>query len=93
MPLCLICNQNPATASAIVQGTYYRSVCSSCKAQPNVSSGHARWERSIDAEDHEFDIMQPYGADGKPNAQFVKAYPRQSAALFSQEEMDKIIRS
>lgn len=85
--LCDICLQNQATSSAIVDGVYYKNVCDSCKSQPNVSSGHARWSRSIDAEDHEAEIQQPYQSDGGINPRFAKLYPKQAKALFTDEEI------
>lgn len=85
--LCTICLTKPATNSAIVEGVYYKNVCDSCKSQPNVSSGHARWEQTIDAEDHEADIMQPWNADGSINARFTKLYPKQAKHLFTPEEI------
>lgn len=84
---CLVCLQNEATGSAIVEGTYFKEVCDSCKPHSHVSSGHARWERSIDAEDHESEIIQPYGADGGINPKFAKLYPKQAKALFSDKEI------
>lgn len=71
----------------------YYKICSSCKPLPKVSSGHARWSRTIDAEDHEADIQQPYGADGKPNATFVKLYPEQARAVFSEKQIKDILRN
>lgn len=85
--LCEICLKNPATSSAIIQGVYYKNVCDSCKPNSRISSGHARWERSIDAEDHEADIIQPYGADGGINPKFAKLYPKQAKALFTDEDI------
>jgi hypothetical protein len=52
-----------------------------------VSSGDARWQRTIDAEDHEAEIQQPWNADGSINTRFAKLYPTQAAALFSEKEI------
>jgi hypothetical protein len=43
--------------------------------------------RSIDAEDHEQDIQQPYGKDGKPNPMFIRLYPKQAKAVFTEKQM------
>jgi len=91
--LCELCEKNKSSVSAILNGTYYKNLCTDCKLSNNkVSSGHATWERSIDVEDSQFDIMQPWGSNGKPNPDFIKAYPEQSAAVFTQEEMEKALR-
>jgi len=94
MDKCEICLTNPGNLSAVIGGTYYKHVCTACNGKgAGVSSGHAKWMRSIDAEDHQFDLAQPYNADGTPNADFIKAYPKQSAAVFSKDDMDKAVRS
>lgn len=86
---CQICETNPATGSAIVNGVYLKNVCEDCKAIPHVNSGHARWSRTIDGEDHEADIQQPYQSDGSPNPKFAKLYPRQAKQLFTKGEIRK----
>lgn len=84
---CKICNSRPRQISAVINGVYYPDICLECKQTNHVSSGQARWERSIDMEDHELDIQQPYNADGTPNARFIKAYPKQAAAVFNEKQM------
>lgn len=86
--LCEICQTNPSSCAAIIQGKYYRSVCEVCKvSNAKVSSGHARWSRSIDVEDHEADIQQPYNSDGTINIKFAKLYPKQAKALFNEKQL------
>lgn len=90
---CEICLTNPASLSAVIGGTYFKHVCVGCNAgKAQVSSGHARWLRSVDAEDHEAEIQQPYNADGTINTRFAKLYPRQAAALFSEDDLRKANR-
>lgn len=88
---CTNCHQNKAEHSAVIKGVYYEGLCDGCFKLLNrgqvVSSGHARWARSIDTEDHEADIQQPYGKDGKPNAKFIKLYPRQASYVFDEKQM------
>lgn len=88
---CEKCQTNQATGSAIVQGVYYRDICDECRSVA-VSSGHARWEQSIDAEDHEADIQQPWNADGSINTRFAKLYPEQAKAVFTPEQIEKADR-
>ncbi len=90
--LCERCQKNKSSIGVIIQGIYYK-LCTDCKPLPKVSSGHARWARSVDLEDHEADIQQPYGADGQPNSKFVKLYPKQASAIFSDEQIKDILRS
>lgn len=89
---CEICNLNESSLGVIIQGVYYK-ICAECKPRPQVSSGHARWARSVDLEDHEADIQQPYNADGTRNATFVKLYPKQARAVFSEKEIEDTLRS
>ena len=87
--LCESCHQNrPDTKSAVVNGIYYRNICQLCLAgRRQVSSGHARWSRSIDAEDNEWAIQQPWGADGLPNPKFIRLYPDKARNHFTEDEI------
>lgn len=89
--ICDVCHKRKAEVSAIVNGSYYKNLCKPCKAQLSMgqmpNSGHARWARDIDLQDHEADIQQPWGKDGKPNAQFIRLYPKQAAAVFTKQQM------
>lgn len=92
MPQCVSCNLDKTpTHSLVFAGRYYKGICEDCKRlllhsqQP--SSGHARWQRSIDLEDHEADIQQPYNSDGSINSRFAKLYPKQAAALFNPKQI------
>jgi len=86
--LCERCLRNPSTGSAILSGRYFRDICKDCVSlSVIVSSGDARWQRTIDAEDHEADIQQPWNSDGTINTRFAKLYPKQAAALFTEKEI------
>ncbi len=86
--LCELCEKNKSSVSAILNGTYYKNLCTECKLSNNkVSSGHAVWSRGVDLEDHEHEIQQPYNADGSINTRFAKLYPKQAKALFTSEEL------
>lgn len=84
---CVKCGLKPATVSAVLEGQYYRFLCEDCRPQPKVNSGHARWERDLDAQDHEADIQQPYNKDGSINARFAKLYPKQAKVLFNDDQI------
>jgi hypothetical protein len=86
--LCLKCQTNQASNSAIVAGTYYKFICESCaNSSILVSSGDARWSRSIDMEDNEAAVQQPYNSDGTINTRFAKLYPKQAKALFTDKQL------
>jgi hypothetical protein len=95
MAKCSQCKTNQSTIRAMIQGVYYSDLCAECKAAissgQSVSSGHARWTRTIDAEDHEADIQQPRNKDGTPNGRFVRMYPEQARAVLTDEEMRKAV--
>lgn len=91
--LCEVCSTNTSSLSAIIGGVYYKYVCAQCNGKgAQVSSGHARWARSIDAEDHEAEIQQPYNSDGTINTRFAKLYPEQAAALFDEKDLREASR-
>lgn len=90
MSLCARCKKNNAKrgSSAILNGEFYELICESClNSTIQVTSGAARWERTIDAEDHEADIQQPYSADGSINRKFISLYPDKARAIFSEEQI------
>lgn len=87
---CVRCKLNPAKTSVVVNGVYVKDICDTCKAvlaPIEASSGHARWARGVDLEDHEHEIQQPYNGDGSINVKFAKLYPRQASAIFTPEQL------
>lgn len=87
---CVRCDLNLAETSVIVNGVYIKDVCNTCKAviaPIKTSSGHARWARGIDLEDHEADIQQPFSSNGTINVKFAKLYPKQARALFTPKQL------
>ncbi len=92
MVKCDLCG-NEATLGAVVGGIYYKHICVFCNSKgSSVSSGHAQWQRTMDAEDNEASIQQPWNSDGTINTRFAKLYPKQASALFSDEELRKAER-
>lgn len=93
---CELCKTRNGTKSAIVRGRYHRQICGLCYedllADNMVSSGHADYERGRDAEEHERDILQPMG-EGGISREFIEQYPEAAKKVFSQEEINRAIRS
>lgn len=90
---CEVCGDETVIIGAVVNGKYYRCICHKCLSKSRqISSGHADWQRGRDLEDHLFELLQPYNADGTRNADFIKAYPTQASAIFTKKEMDDTLR-
>jgi hypothetical protein len=90
---CGICSSK-ATKSSIISGVYYANICDSCytaRITPN-SSGEAAYNRSIDIQDNEADIIQPFDGSGKPSADFIRLYPESAAKTMTQEQIEKAFR-
>lgn len=91
--ICSECQKQEATCAAVVDGRYLPQLCGDCKNNltllGHADSGGARWNRDIDVTDHEVDIAQPWGSDGKPNKTFINAYPDKARNHFTEEEMRK----
>lgn len=89
--ICDVCKNSPGDISAVISNVYYPNLCQDCKIKlvkkQLPSAGAAQWARSIDLQDHAADIQQPWGADGKPNADFIRLYPKQAAAVFDEKTM------
>jgi hypothetical protein len=75
--------------SAVINGQYHKDLCAAClaKLQDNSpSSGHASFNRQQDLIDHQADVQQPY-VGGRPNEQFIQAYPKKAREIFSNDEI------
>lgn len=80
------------TKSGVIQSVYYKSLCGICISENSqVSSGDAQWQRTIDSEDHEAEIQQPWRSDGSPNPKFIALYRDKAAHIFTEDEMRKAI--
>lgn len=52
---------------------------------------HKEWSHSIGRKEFSREIIQPR-KKGKPNRDFIEAYPEYSKKYFSQEEIDKTMK-
>lgn len=90
--ICESCgNERTGTASAVVAGRYYKSVCSNCLVSPDdsLNSTSAGYERRRGYEDNAQDTIQPYDAAG-PNPEFYRLYPKQSEKIFSKAQIEEL---
>lgn len=90
--LCESCKQEkPGTIAAVVNGTYYRHVCSRCLHgdMDKISGGVASFNRRRDYEDNAQDTVQPYDSVG-PNPEFLRLYPDAAKKVFSPEIIEQL---
>lgn len=89
--LCENCQKREGTKSTIIYERYYQAICESCYAAAlsshSTSTGHADYERGRDFEEHEADVIQPTGRDGKPSAEFIHLYPERAKSMFTPDEI------
>jgi hypothetical protein len=94
---CEVCNQVKNTKGSIIGEFYYKAICTQCYNElmepETASSGQAVYNRRIDQQDHEAEIMQPYNGDGMPSAEFIRLYPEQARTMFSDDDMNRATRS
>lgn len=80
--------------TAIVKGQYYKAICSHCigDADDEISSNAAGYERRRGYEDNAQDTIQPYDANGKPRAEFLRLYPEAAAKVFGDATVEQLKR-
>lgn len=57
----------------------------------DVSSMYKDWSHSLGRKEFAREIIQPH-VDGKPNPEFIRAYPKYSKKYWNQEQIDKALR-
>ncbi len=57
----------------------------------DVNSTHKQWRHEYERKIFAREIIQPH-VNGKPNVEFIKAYPNYSKKYWSQEVIDKTLR-
>lgn len=82
--------------SAIVNGRYYKSICSFCigdsETDDEISSNAVGYDRRRNYEDNAQDTIQPYDANGKPRVEFLRLYPEAAAKVFSKQQISDLKR-
>ena len=70
-------------------GKYHRGETNSLAH--DVSSMHKDWRHSLERKQFSREIIQPH-KNGKPNPDFIRAYPKYSKKYWSQEQIDNTLR-
>lgn len=84
---CEICFREVPTSGAILRGKFGQ-YCPECKqGEQRLSTAQkANYDRERDREDHRKDMLQPWLPNGKPNVDFIRAYPERKDN-FTEEEL------
>lgn len=91
---CPVCRQDkPTLASGVVDGVYKSSRCDAClnmvRRRPVKEA--MEYDRNRQRKQFRKDIIQAM-INGKPNADFLKAYPDKAKERFTPEEIRKMER-
>lgn len=92
--ICPVCKQDkPSLSSAVVNGVYLSRRCDDCLAIPKAQSHSGAGEFKRNEQRHNFrkDLIQGM-VDGKPNADFLKAYPDKAHERFTEQEIRDLER-
>ena len=92
---CARCEaQTDSQRTAYFSGKYLNPLCDNCAAaiRTDYSSQAASHNRRRQYEDYAQDTIQPYDANGKPNAEFARLYPDTAKKMFNKRQMDDIRR-
>lgn len=85
---CDNCKKFHMLKGAVVNGAFGH-YCPDCikigsrQSSPSVAS----FQRNTDRQTHEKDMVQPW-ANGKPNRDFIRAYPDKAKDYFNQKELE-----
>lgn len=59
-------------------GKYHKGKPNLSDLQPRQNNTYKSWSHASQRKDYAREIVQPYTKDGKPNPQFIEAYPTES---------------
>lgn len=90
MSVCDTCKKRPATVTGVINSKFGH-YCAECATGDLrlANTGAATWHRQRDYEDHREDLIQPYDNNGKPNGEFIRSYPEESAEIFTDEQIER----
>lgn len=92
--ICPVCQQEKSSlSSAVVNGVYLSRRCDDCLAIPKAKahSGAREFDRNQQRHNFRKDLIQGM-VDGKPNADFLKAYPDKAHERFTEQEIRDLER-
>lgn len=93
--VCPICKlDKPSISSAVIDGEYYSKRCDAClglKVQKPTNTAR-EFDRNRQRKDFAKDIVQGM-VNGKPNADFLKAYPDKAKERFTEQEIRNMQRN
>lgn len=78
-----------STTGYILNGKYVRSSHDTVATKPRKQPLAKQYEMDRMREDFRRDIIQPYLPNGKPNPEFIEAYPKQAVNYGFVKEEDK----
>jgi hypothetical protein len=86
------CDAGPHSAAlvkaAVVDGKFGDYCMQHISGTARKAGGHAAvFNRDRDAEDHRKDMLQPW-INGKPNGEFIRAYPEEAAEIFNDQALE-----
>jgi hypothetical protein len=85
---CNLCGLPGHLTTGVVQGKF-GAYCKHCiqGSKRMANPGHAQYSRARDREDHLKDMIQPRDFNGRPNREFIHAYPTESKQMFNEKEL------
>lgn len=92
--ICPVCKQEkPSLSSAVVNGVYLSRRCDDCLAMPKGKphAGSKEFDRERQRKNFRKDLIQGM-VNGKPNADFLRAYPDKAHERFTPEEIRDLER-
>lgn len=87
--ICPVCKHDkPSLSSAVVNGAYLSRRCNDCLAIPKARahSGASEFDRDRQRKNYRKDLIQGM-VNGKPNPDFLKAYPDKAKSRYSDTEI------
>lgn len=70
----------------VIDGVYYKGGIKE-PTQITESPTYRNWSHDQQRQNHQRDIIQPHTKDGRPNAEFIQAYPIESKSYFNDQQL------
>lgn len=86
---CSICKIQVENLKAKVINNKIIEGCDKCMTRQENALFSARYNRESMKRNHRKDLVQRYDFDGKPNDEFIKAYPDKAEKYFTKQELEQ----